>query len=686
MDGFREWKKGITDQEIIEGSLELFEESLDYESDVREDMVDDIKFENGRGHWGDARAQREIDQRPCLVVPRLNQFLNIIRNEGRQNKPSIKISARGASDNDQKKQKQRVKAAERRQGLLRHIQYSSKATQAYQMGYDHSTGCGRGFFRIIEEYVPGSMDKKIVIEMVKNPLSVHPGKRKELYDYSDMKWCHIIDTMKRKRFQEEYPDAPVTSWDSESTPQNSDEQGDEVRIAEFYCTWIVKKKLCLVEPYEFNMFGSKTESEPYTAYEDELDDEEKQFITDKREESVPMVKWYKMTQDTILDRADVKGTFIPVIPVIGVEKDVDGSLEIKGLVRDAKDIARMYDYWVSSEAEYLTTLPKAPYIIAAGQIEGYVDDWADSNRVTKAALVYKEKTVGGTMVPPPQKVQPPTVPTGIVNAKIATIDDMKAVLGMYADNLGEQGSEKSGVAIMARQRQGDRSNYHYLDNLGISLQHAGVIINQWMPDVYDGTRQEQILGTDDEPELITLNSQDEKTGESTDLGDGDYDVAVSMAPANNTKRQEQTEFMMELVRSFPQMTPLIYDLLVKNIDAPGAQIIADRLRKTIPPHILEEAGGEQELAMKLQQAVQQLQQVKPIMEEMAQKLQEHESEAKEKDLDRTVDVHVAELQSQTAIKVAEINAITKADSDKKNFILKFFQSVNKPITTKQSVT
>jgi len=677
MDGTQEWKNSITDEEIIEGSYKLYKESKDREFDVRNDMLDDIQFENGQGHWGNVRGIREADDRPCLVVPRLNQFLNIVRNEARQNKPSIKVSARGSLDGNPGKEKQREEAAKLRQGLIRFLQYSTKATQAYQMAYDHATGCGRGWFRLREDYVDNkSMDKKIEIDMIKNPLSVFPGFHKEVYDYSDMKSCHIIETMTRDKFKEKYPKIAISEWDNSLITH--DWSGDkEITVAEFYGTWIKKRKLCLVQPID---------GDAYTAYKDEIEDYDKDFIIDSRTVNIPVIKWFKMTREAIIDRADIEGKFIPVIPVIGYEKDIAGRLEIKGMIRDAKDIARMYDYWVSTEAEYLTTQPKQPYLIAAGQIEGFEEYWEDINTITKSYAVYKETSVGGRLVPPPQRQMPAPIPSGLVNAKAATIDDMKAVLGMYAENLGEQGSERSGRAIIARQRQGDRANYHYIDNLGISLQHAAVIINQWLPVVYDGTRQEQILGIDDEPELVTLNTVNPQTQEEINLGDGEYDITVSMGVNFNNKRIEAAESMMEFVRAAPQFLGIMGDLFVKNMDWPGSDLIADRIRKTIPAHIIEKQGGEEQMAMQLQQAVQRIKQDEILMRQMSQQIQLLTAKVEDEDMKLTVEMQKAELDSKTKIAVAEINNIARSEESRRDRNMKIFEKIAQPVTTDQSLT
>jgi hypothetical protein len=93
-----------------------------------------------------------------------------------------------------------------------------------------------------------------------------------------------------------------------------------------------------------------------------------------------------------------------------------------------------------------------------------------------------------------------------------------------------------------------------------------------------------------------------------DLTVGKYDLTVTTGPSFTTKREEAAMQMTEFVRSFPAAAPVIGDLLAKNLDWPGADEIADRLKslnpalqnKGLPPEV-------QQMVQQGQQAIQQLQ-------------------------------------------------------------------------------
>ena len=83
------------------------------------------------------------------------------------------------------------------------------------------------------------------------------------------------------------------------------------------------------------------------------------------------VKWCKTNGYEILKTQIWPGKYIPVVRVVGNEFEVEGKMYVSGLVRNSKDAQRMYNYWVSQEAEMLALAPKAPFIGYSGQFEGY---------------------------------------------------------------------------------------------------------------------------------------------------------------------------------------------------------------------------------------------------------------------------------------------------------------------------
>jgi hypothetical protein len=80
---------------------------------------------------------------------------------------------------------------------------------------------------------------------------------------------------------------------------------------------------------------------------------------------------------------------------------------------------------------------------------------------------------------------------------------------------------------------------------------------------------------------------------------------VEAGPSFTTRREEAANQMIELIRAFPEAAPVLGDLLAKNLDWPGADEIAERLKALLPPQL--QAGAQAAAAGPAQQ-VQALQQ------------------------------------------------------------------------------
>jgi hypothetical protein len=228
-----------------------------------------------------------------------------------------------------------------------------------------------------------------------------------------------------------------------------------------------------------------------------------------------------------------------------------------------------------------------------------------------AVLPYKPTTVDGQLVPPPQRqsVEPPIQAMTIAMAQSDT--DMKATTGIYEAGLGQIGPEQSGRAILARQQKSEIANFNFTDNLGRAIRAAGRQIVDLIQKVYDTGRVVRIVKPDGRQELVQINEMFSENGQPKkyDVTIGRYDVSITVGPSYQSKRQEFVTSVLSLVNSNPQLFPMVGDLLVRNMDWPGATEIADRLQKMLPPALQPEGTQPQvdpAAVQQLQQLVQTL--------------------------------------------------------------------------------
>jgi hypothetical protein len=557
------------------------------EATDRAEAVDDIKFGAGDQWPDDIKASRQAKKRPCLTINKVNTFIFQITNEQRQNRPSINVSPVG--------DKSDIQTAQMLKGMIRQIERLSHADIAYDTGFESAVRIGWGYWRLITEYeYEKSFDQCIKIERIRNPFRVYMDPDHQSPTGQDAQWCFITDLVTREDFKTDYPDADPVEWQEGTT-------GDEnlwctqthVRLAEYFCFETKNRTLVAL-------------SNGHIGWEDKLNaDIRKQIesgvvkVVNEREVPVKQVKWFKLTSKDILDEKDWPGKWIPVVKDIGIETDIEGNVSRMGLTRGMKDPQRMYNYWCTSETEQIALMPKAPYIIEEGQLEGHEGDWAKANNDALPYLTYKGSNVGGKPVPPPQRQQFAGPPAGIIQAKIGAAQDMQAVTGVRWDaTMQERMHDESGKALRELKRVGDIGNFHYVDNLARSLKFTGEILIDLIPKIYDTKRILTILREDDSQEQVTIDPTLPKAHEQREEGEnvvklynpnvGEYAVAVTIGPNFATKRQEAADSMLTFMQAVPPAAPLIADLIAKNMDWPGAEEIYSRLQTLLPPGLLDQ--------------------------------------------------------------------------------------------------
>jgi len=610
-------------------------------SETREDELDDLRFyaasPDNQWQWpadvlqtrGAVQGQT-INARPCLTINKLPQHVHQVTNEQRMNRPGIKVIP--ADD------KADVDMADVFNGVIRHIEYISDADVAYDTACENQVSFGEGYIRLLTEYCDeDTFDQDIKIGRIRNSFSVYMDPLIQDPTGADAKWCFVTEDLPKAEYERLYPDAaPVSTLMSLGVGDQSISQWineNTIRIAEYFYIEYEKQTLNL---YPGNQ----------TAFTGTPEDKALRAMFGKpirtREADRKKVKWCKINGYEILEEREWAGAYIPVVRVVGNEFEVDGRMYVSGLVRNAKDAQRMYNYWVSQEAEMLALAPKAPFIGYGGQFEGYEQQWKTANTNNWPYLeVNPDVTDGqGAVLPLPQRAQPPMASNGLLQAKAGAAEDIKSATGQYNASLGMTSNERSGKAILARQREGDIGTYHYVDNLARAIRHIGRQLVDLIPKIYDTERIARIIGEDGEPDTVKMNPMQEEpvkriVDQEGNLIEkiynpsvGKYDVRVITGPGYATKRQEALESMAQLLQGNPQLWQVAGDLFVKNMDWPGAQDLAKRFKKTIDPKVL---ADEDDPA--LAAANQQMQAMQAEMENMFQMLQNVNQSMEARDLE-----------------------------------------------------
>jgi hypothetical protein len=645
----------------IEQAKKFLQLANEADSTNRSEALEDLRFGAGDQWPVEIQNSRTLEARPCLTINKIDPSVRQITNQIRQQRPRMKCHGMNSQSDK--------KLADIITGIFRHIEVQSDADQAYDNANDFQVRMGWGYWRVTTDYIADdSFDQEIYIKQITNPFTVYFDPNSVMPDGSDAEECMITEIIPKSAFRQMYPDAQESNFTLRGTGDSDANwvMKEDIRIAEYFYTVRTKTTLYMLSD------GSKV-------FKDEYEEMPGIEILDKRETVKKEIHWVKMTAMEILEDGIWPGKYIPVVPVYGQQLIVDSKRKRFGLIRQAKDPQRMYNYWSTSMTESIALAPKAKWLLAEGQDEGHEQEWAQANTKAFPVLRYKMKDIEGTPAPVPTRIQPEPPPSGVMGAMAVIDQDLKSVLGVFDPNQIPTGNI-SGKALNGQQQQIDLTNYHYYDNFTRSLRWTGKIILDLIPQVYDTERVLRIIGDDGKPDLITLNER--KVNEMgvvevlNDVTVGEYDVVMDTGPGYNSKRQEAVDSMMSLLGADPTLMQTAGDLIFRNMDFPGSDVIADRMaaanplaqideKSDVPPQVQMQLQQSQTVIKQLQQQIQQMQMEQKFGLSVKQ-MQETE-ETKRELMRQTARAHDIEMRDSERKYVAELNVHGKAqDADLKS--------------------
>lgn len=617
-----------TVEEYLNDVRETHRLDLHADDDNRKAALEDKKFVAGE-QW-DPIVLEQRKGLPCLVINSIPQFTAQLVGDWRTNRVAVKVLPSESGDKN---------VASIRSDLIRSIETKSRATRTYDSAFESMIQCGDGAFRVDVQYAGDDVfDQDIVVNPIEDALSVVWDRMSVDPTGRDANHVFVDDLIPNKEFKRRWPEFdPSTLTERESKELRHDGwlENGTVRVTEHWRMIERPRLLVMFEDGFLTDFPEDTAAEDIDAAFDAHG-----AVLKSRLAPCKYAQMHLVTGHAILAGPyEWKMDRLPIIRMAGRTVNV-GERRIRyGLVRYMKDPARLRNFWRSVAAEQLGYAPKAQWIATESAVEGREDSIRKAHLTRDPLLVVNDEAQIGTNI---QRIDPPQVQMALLNEAQVNTQDMKDVTGIHDASLGIKSNETSGRAIMARQREGDIASLTYYDNGNAAVLEAGDVINQLIGQIYDGTRIIRIIGEDEQPKLMTIN--DPNNPDSPNLAVGKYDVTVTTGASYTTRRVEAAEAMMEAVQVFPQMMEVAGDLVAKAQDWPGAEELADRLRKTIPPQLLSEKErsemeeqGPDVNAMVQQQAL--------IQEEMQKAMQELEKLKQENLLLKTKhDVEMQKLQ------------------------------------------
>lgn len=558
------------------------------------DQGDRKFYTGGDNQWIDSTGknianERRAEGRPSESFNRLGPIVKQVTGEIRQNKPAIKVlPVDGQTDPELAK----IYAA-----IIRHIEAGCDAHRTYSRETEKAAIGGQGWWRIRADYCgDDGFDQELLIEGVPNPCAVISDPDAKHPTRSDMSWGFVTEMVSRKKFEAQYKDIAPTDFDGEDA--RGWVEGDFVRIAEYWRKREVgSKKLYALLRADNGQVENMAEDEILASLGLEKGNVAELLqglpVEIKAERSVAKYQ----TESILVCGAKPLGEWqawpgkkIPLVRVVGEEVEANDQVFRHGLIHHARAPQVSYNFARNAGMERYGASTKAPWIATAEQVEPYKSFWETANKKNWPFLPYKH--VPG--VPPPQRLSPPSIDSAALQEMQVAAEDIRAITGIHEAHMGGPSNETSGVAIRARDAQGDTATYVYIDNMEAAIDATGRMLVDLIPHYYSDERIIRILGEDGEVEKFEAINKLMPDGKTwNDVTRGRFDVVVTTGPAYATKRQEAAENMLKLM-DVPQVQGVGADLVIRALDLPMGDKLADRVKMTLPPGIDEEVDKERQ--------------------------------------------------------------------------------------------
>lgn len=628
---------GKSKKDLLAHIRERYTIMQEADSENRRLALQDMKFVNLPGEQWDANMKKERGSRPCYEFNKLRITCKRVINDMRANRPAGKV--RGVEGADKK-------TADIYEGLIRNVWNVSDGDTVIDQAGEYQVEAGLGAWRINSRYVDeDAFEQELIVEPVQNPFCLYADPACKDMLKRDANDFILTDKMSVKAYEARWPDADKVDWEATEFEDDA-EWGDEefVRVVEYWYK----------EPYDKEIW-QLSDGKVIDSMSDEAKLIPPEAVIKRREVTCNRVKMCIASGDAILEEADWPGADLPFVMVYGESMVIDGKHYWWGLPRFGKDAQRSYNISRTAIDETIALAPQAKFWATPAQAKGHTDHWAQAHHQLFPYRLYNSD--------PKAPGHPPStpgadVPVALVTQSQLASEDIKAVTGIYDASLGNKSNETSGVAINARQQQGEIATFNYMDNMSKGIRRTWEILIDLIPKVYDTQRELRILGNDGAEDYAKVNEVvvDSATGQQikvNDLATGRYDVTVTVGPSWATKRQEAAEIYTGMAQADPSLNVIAGDLIAKAMDLPYSDEIAERRRAMLPPQIQQILSKDKNLPPEAQaamaQATQAMQMVEGLMQQVQQAGQQVQQDQAKVDKGKSeIQVAIANLEAKQA--------------------------------------
>lgn len=629
-------------KKLLEEARDRYKLAMDADRENRQKALEDLKFvHEPNAQWEPEVLKERGKSRPAYEFNKLRISIKRVVNDIRANRPQGKVRAVEDGDKD---------TAGTLEGLLRNIWTVSDGDAAVDIAAEYQVAGGYGAWRIVTEYADdSSWDQDIRVKPIPYPFCLIPDPAAQEHMRRDARYWFLVSKISKEAFEAKYGSVPAIEFESDEFDDDDWEEEEAVRICEYWYRKPIQRTLALLAD------GRTVDVA--------VDNPPPELVTRTRTVQTWQICMIVMSGDRVLEGpVEWPGAHFPFVPVYGEQLVIDGKRQWFGLTRHAKDAQRAYNVARTATIETIALTPQAKTVATAKQLVNHFDKWAVAHKENLPVLLYDHDPQAPG---PPQRLPGAEVPVALIQESQISSEDIKSVTGIYDASLGQRSNETTGIAIRARQQQGEIANFNYADNIARAIRRTWEILIDLVPRIYDAERSIRILGADGAEQYVRVNSVDPLTGQvMNDLSRGKYDVTVTVGPSFSTQRQEAAEIYTALSQGNPAIAAVAGDLIVKTLDMPYSEEMAERMRTILPPQVQqmlaqkEQSGGGKALPPEAQAAMAQANQAMQMVEQQSQLVQAAAAEVEQGKAD--AEKAAANVEKQAAKMAADYERM-KAD-------------------------
>jgi hypothetical protein len=303
-----------------------------------------------------------------------------------------------------------------------------------------------------------------------------------------------------------------------------------------------------------------------------------------------------LSADKVLKREILPIKSIPQLYAGGNDKKFLGITITQPYAANAVTPQRLINYITSEQIDNIGRSFGLRVIAHEDSIEGKEGEYKRPS--ISNLLTYKGTETDGIVPPKFEYI------SGVDMNLMAVLEEqqqnIKAVLGRYNENLGQESNAYGYEAILARQLNGDIGSGIYPENLSNVIAEAAKIQFEWMPFTYDTQRGILVKDSEGETKFVTINRP---TGEEDEYGNlvlendmrkGSFTIEVHGGLSFQTQRLAGMQFLKEIMQGDDTLKHDLMDIYIGLSPFPFKNEAIRRLKDTgyINPEVVAEEEGK----------------------------------------------------------------------------------------------